>query len=122
MELVAILTIACDDNVQRKNTKQEQSKNGPLTKKLEMGSDVIEEKASSADRSQPQYALCRNRENTEKCKIFLSKVYFPITRRLLQWLLKKNVAIIKCTFIDNKNVRNTLIKSKYNFYKKTNTF
>lgn len=52
----------------------------------------------------PQYALCRNRENTEKCKIFLSKVHFPITRRLLQWLLKKNVAIIKCTLIDNKNV------------------
>lgn len=51
----------CGDNnqcpyskVQRKNTKQEQSKNNPL-KELEVGSEAIAEWASTADRS---HAVC----------------------------------------------------------------
>lgn len=51
----------CGDNnqcpyskVQRKNTKQEQSKNNPL-KELEVGSGAIAEWASTADRS---HAVC----------------------------------------------------------------
>lgn len=59
----------CDDNesfpklkVQRKNTKREQSKHGPL-QKLEVELGAMEERASSAYRSHPPCVLRRNRED-----------------------------------------------------------
>lgn len=59
-----------NSKVQNQNTKEEQSKNGPLIK-LEEESGAMEEWAFYTDQLKPPCNLCRNREN-EKFQFSMS--------------------------------------------------
>lgn len=68
--------VECGENEQcskfkaeKENTKQEQSKHNPY-KKSEAGSGSMYEWASSANRSHPPCAVCRNRENEKHHGLF----------------------------------------------------
>lgn len=54
-------TVSKIKSSKEKKTNQDQSKHGPL-KKLVVWSDAADEWASSADRTHPHCALCRNQE------------------------------------------------------------